>query len=399
MVTCNLHLLSAYLKKWSYNENKITINYSFCAECGYERSFIDLRIAAPAHMTNEIMNNIFYKAKEVGLRSKKKGEELSPQDVKIILVNEFDIKRKISIFLSKILKEYNQNKKSRGRSRMITTRSLDFYYNDFEFEPLSNEIKFFVHLNRGINKINGDLWTNAIEDLKNALNIDPDHPLGNRQMAHALNKVGKTKESIAFLQKYAELEDTPESLNLLALTYVNLADYKEADKIFKKLIKKHPDSNVVLFGMAQLAYKQDKGYKTILDKIHKKNPDWLEEKIKSDWDFKRLELADDEQKMWNAATSARYLGFDRPFDLTRRAFNDEIPSYFNSEKGTIRFVRIELDCWVDIMNRFKINGGGLETYEDKLSAEEIEKGKPRKKKTVTKRKTKSENGVKNNTVA
>ena len=74
------------------------------------------------------------------------------------------------------------------------------------------------------------------------------------------------------------------------------------------------------------------------------------------------------------------MGFDRPFDLTRRAFNDEIPSYFDSEKGTIRFIRIELDCWVDIMNRFQINGGGYATFEDKLLPIEIEKGKSKKRK-------------------
>ncbi len=398
MITCNLHLLSAYLKKWSYTENKITLNYSFCAECGYERSFVDLRIAAPANMTNEIMNNIFYKAKEVGLRHIQDEENAQPAQVSILLVNESEIKRKITIFLSKILKEFNQNKRSRGRSRMITTRSLDFYYNDFEFEPLPTEIKFFVHLNHGINKINGDLWTNAIEDLKNALAIDPDHPVGNRYMAYALNKLGKLQESVPFLQKYADSEGTPESLNLMALTYVNLGEFKKAEDVFKDMLKKHPGSNVVLFGMAQLAYKQHKGYKSILDKIHKNNPEWLEEKLKTDWDFKLPDLASDENNMWNAATASRYLGFDRPFDLTRRAFNDEIPSYFDSERGTIRFIRTELDSWVELMNRYEINGGNFKTYEEKLLPAEIEKGKARKRKAKAKRSEKTDADVENNTV-
>lgn len=398
MIPCNLHLLSCYLKKWSYTENRITLNYSFCAECGYERSFVDLRIAAPAHMTNEIMNNVFYKAKEVAMRGLRNEEDAQPQDIAIILVNESEIKRKIAIYLSKILKEFNQNKRSRGRSRMITTRSLDFYYNDFEFEPLPREIKFFVHLNRGINKINGDLWSNAIEDLKNALAINPDHPLGNRFMAYALGKVGRLSDAVDFLERYAEQEESAESLNMLALAYVNLEEYDKANDVFKTLSERYPDSNIALFGMAQLAYKQEKGYKSILDKIHKANPEWLEEKLKTDWDFKLPGLASDENNMWNAATAARYLGFDRPFDLTRRAFNDEIPSYFDSERGTIRFIRAELDNWVKIMNRYNINGGNFKTFEDKLLPAEIEKGKRRRGRPKKNSSSKSGVDVKNNTM-
>ena len=69
-----------------------------------------------------------------------------------------ETQRKLNLFLSKILKEFNTNKRSRGRVRMISSRSMDFYYNDFEYEPLSDQEKFYVHLNRGVNKMNGDLF-------------------------------------------------------------------------------------------------------------------------------------------------------------------------------------------------------------------------------------------------
>ena len=78
--------------------------------------------------------------------------------------------------------------------------------------------------------------------------------------------------------------------------------------------------------------------------------------------------------MWNAATASRYLGYERPFDLTKRAFNDELPCYFDSERGTIRFVKAELDKWVEIQNRYCLDGPKYEVYEDRLSKDELKIG-------------------------
>ena len=86
-----------------------------------------------------------------------------------------------------------------------------------------------------------------------------------------------------------------------------------------------------------------------------------------------------------AATASRYLGYDRPFDLTKRAFNDEIPCYFDSERGTIRFVKAELDQWVEIQNHFRIDNNYYQVYEDRLSAEELKIGNASVKKTKSKK--------------
>ena len=90
--------------------------------------------------------------------------------------------------------------------------------------------------------------------------------------------------------------------------------------------------------------------------------------------------------MWNAGAASRYLGFEKPFDLTRKAFNEELPSYFNSEKGTIRFARAELDAWVELMNRYKMDVVDYKTYEDRLSPAELAKTKLKKKRAAKKKK-------------
>ncbi|MEJ2055679.1 MAG: tetratricopeptide repeat protein, partial [Calditrichaceae bacterium] len=380
MESLNLHLLSTYLKKWSFDDNRIALNYSFCHEAGYERSRFETRIGSPSNMANDFLNNVFHTAKEKILQEADNNGTENLIGSNIFLVNESEVKRKLGVFLSKINREFNQNKRSRGRSRMISTRSLDFYYNDFEFEPLEDRIKFYVHLNRGINKMNGDLWSNAVDDFTLALEIDPAHVEANRYMSEALGNLGRYEEAIDYLKVYAEAKNTPESLGTLANLYTKLEDYKSAEQILKKMTKDFPDSDLALFGLAQLAYKQGKPYISLLNKLWKKNPLWLQEKMKSDWEYKLPQYEGSEEGMWNAATTARYLGFERPYDLTRRAFNDQVPSYFDSEKGTIRFVKSELDAWVDHINRYDLDVEKYETYEDKLTKEEKKVGRLKKRK-------------------
>lgn len=389
MESINLHLLSTYLKKWSFDDNRIALNYSFCHEHGYERSRFETRIGVPSNMANEFLNNVFHTAKERLTEGKNGSDELGNSiGSNIFLVNESEVKRKLGVFIAKINKEFTQNKRSRGRTRMISTRSLDFYYNDFEFEPLTDQIKFYVHLNRGINKMNGDLWTNAVDDFTYALELEPHHIEANKYMAEALSKLDRYDEAINYLKIYAEAENSPESLSILSNLYIKLNDYKNAEAIFKQMNKNFPDSDLAVFGLAQLHYKQGKAYKPLLIKLYAKNEDWLTEKLKTDWEYKLPQYAEGEEGMWNAATAARYLGFERPYDLTRRAFNDEIPSYFDSEKGTIRFVKAELDAWVDLTNEFHMDIETYETFEDKLTDEEKQVGQLKKRKRATAKKKK-----------
>jgi len=379
MDTGNLHLLSTYLKKWSYQENRISVSYSYFTEIGYGRQAVDMRINSPQNMVNELLNRSIYKVKEYYQNSGKINGELT-----IKLVNETEAQRKLNLFLTKILKEFNTNKRSRGRVRMISSRSMDFYYNDFEYEPLSDQAKFYVHLNRGVNKMNGDLWSAAIEDLKIALSFNSEDPMVNKYLAEALLKNQKAAEALPYFEKYADKEDTLKGYNNLAHAYIKIEKFKQAEDVVKKMKSKDSDDLIVKILEAQIAYLQSKTYTDQLDKIYKLDEEWLRDYIKKSWDFKLPGYSKDDSKMWNAATASRYLGYDRPFDLTKRAFNDEIPCYFDSERGTIRFVKLELDHWVELQNRYKIDGAKYRVYEDRLSKDEIIIGTPIRKKKKSK---------------
>ncbi len=368
----NLHVLSAYLKKWSYQENRLSFSYSYFTERGYGRDIVDMRVAAPQSMANDFLNRMTYRAKEKGAAALK-------------IVNESDVQRKLNMFFGKILKEFNTNKRSRGRIRMISSRSMDFYYNDFEYQPLDEEVKFYVHLNRGVNKMNGDLWSAAIDDLNQALAFKPGDPQVNKYMAEALVKSHRIEEAIPYYEKYAESEDSLQGLNDLAHAYIKLERYKAAENVFKRMKKIDPNDLLAKIGQAQIAYLEGKDYISHLKAIFKTDEDWLRSYLKKSWGYKLPGYGGDESKMWNAATASRYLGYDRPFDLTKRAFNDEIPCYFDSEKGTIRFVKAELDNWIEIQNQFRVDGPEYQVYADRLNDKELKIGQIRRSKPKTKK--------------
>jgi pentatricopeptide repeat protein len=197
-------------------------------------------------------------------------------------------------------------------------------------------------------------------------------------------KMGNLEESIPYYEKYAELDKNLVSLNDLAKAYIMAKKYEKAKKTFKEMKKTKPDDLLAKVGEAQIAYMQGKPYLKYLDKIYEEDEDWLRNYIQDMWEFKLPEFVDDEANKWNAATASRFLGYERPFDLTKKAFNSEIPCYFDQEKGTIRFVQAELANWVELFNRYKVDGHYYETYKDRLNEKELSLGL---RKTDTKKKT------------
>lgn len=352
-----IFLLSAYLKKWSYGDNKLTFNYSLCADDQYVRKHKEFRITRVSSMISEILAQIINDAGET-----------SPGVPKVI-ENETEIKKKLNTFFSKIVHEFKQNKKNLGKSRMISARSIDFYYSDNDYEKIDDDVRFYVHLSRGLNKVSGDLWSNAVTDFKQALKFRENDVTVNKYLATAYSKLGLFSEAVEPLKIYADSDNSAESLHSLAMAYVHLEEFDKADEILQKIVINFDEKTIALFGLAQVAYKKGKKYLGYLDEIHKIDSDWLIYKLKTEWEYN---ITNEENlTVWNAATAARYLGFDRPFDLTKKAFNHEIPSYFNADKGTIRFIKEEIDCWIDLHNRYHLDSETYVVHEDKLTPEEI----------------------------
>ena len=356
----DVYLLSCYLKKWSYTENKLTLNYSFCWDGHYQRRHKEFRLGNPVAMTSELLEQIVKDARYI----------LSQSDEEkrwhINIVNYNDAKPKTIAFFSKIVKEFKNNKRSNGKSRMITARSLDFFYHDHDYDKLPENMKFFVHLNRGMNKVNGELWANALVDFKIAQKMNPESTVLNKFMSMAYSKLGEFDKAIRPMELYARAEPSIASLTALAQAYIHLEEFEKADAIYQQIADNYEEKELALFGRAHLAYKQGKDYLPFLEELFEHDPNWLQEKLKSDWEYKLMPAKKRTVTRWNASTAARYMGFERPFDLTRKAFSHEIPCYFDHEKGTVHFVKEELDCWIDLRNHFNLDGATYQVYEDKL---------------------------------
>jgi tetratricopeptide (TPR) repeat protein len=357
MVQNSIYLLSVYLKKWSYGDNKITFNYTFCSNDHYVRKHKELRVNKVSNMISDLLGQVI---KESSNQDQKKSR---------FIENEPEVKSKLNTFFSKIVHEFKHNKKSNGKSRMISSRSIDFYYSDADYEKIDDDVRFYVHLNRGLNKVSGDLWANAVTDFKLALKYRENDITVNKHLAIAYSKLGQFSDAVEPLKVYADYENSAESLNSLAMAYVHLEEYDKADEILKQIADNFDEKSIALFARAQIAYKKGKNYLEYLDEINKNDSAWLVSKLKVDWEYG---LSNEEElTVWNAATAARYLGFERPFDLTKKAFNHEIPSYFDADKGTIRFIKEEIDCWINLHNRYHLDNSVYSVHEDKLTAEEI----------------------------
>lgn len=360
----DVYLLSCYLKKWSYVENKMTVNYSICWDGHYQRRHKEFRLGNAVALAGELLGQVMKDARYILSRNE--------PDVywHINIFNYNDVKPKTISFFSKIVKEFKNNKRSNGKSRMIMARSLDFFYNDVDYNQLPDDIKFYVHLNRGMNKVNGELWSNAIMDFNIAKRMNPDHVLLNKYMGLAYSKLGEFEKALEPMELYAQSHPGVPSLTALAQAYIHLGEFEKADQIFQEIADNYDEKELALFGRAHLAYKQGKDYLPFLEELFEHDPEWLQEKLKNDWEYKLLPASNRTVTEWNASTAARYMGFDRPFDLTRKAFSHEIPCYFDHDKGTVRFVKEELDCWITLRNRFNLDGLTYEVYEDKLLPEE-----------------------------
>lgn len=366
MIKVNINILSVYLKKWSFDEGRFTLNYAFSANDSYNRCCRVFRISKTERLIDELIQQVKDDS-VLALAKKVKG----PFELEILQTDQMHLLLKT--YFENIIKEFRDKKNASGKSRMKLSRSMDLYYKASEYATLSNQVKFYVHLNRGMNKINGELWGQAVTDLLHAHKFNPKDAKLNKYLAMAYNELGKFSRAILPMQIYATAENTSESLNALAAAYINMDNYEKAEKVYEDIAQKFDEAQLTNYGRAVIAYKQGKKYISFLDKIKKADALWLTKKLKNDWDYSLCNL--ETHTDWNTAAAARYLGFNRPFDLTCKAINHEVPCYYDQDKGTVRFIREELDCWVQLHNRYNLDGRKHDVFVDRLLPEEKKRSK------------------------
>ena len=75
----------------------------------------------------------------------------------------------------------------------------------------------------------------AEQTIKDAIALEPKHPMANRMLASLFLSTGRTKEAEQPLKTMAEISDAPAARLALAEYYVAMERYKEATDVLSKL--------------------------------------------------------------------------------------------------------------------------------------------------------------------
>jgi hypothetical protein len=116
--------------------------------------------------------------------------------------------------------------------------------------------------------------------------------------------------------------------------------------------------------LAQIKFALKKAdYLKLLDKLNQQDSEWLKRWLVDEFNF-RIYIP--EKTFITPAQAAKFLGFKKVFELTERAFKNEIPSHFNPAKARMSFYKEELENWAEVMNRFNCLDKEIKLYPEHL---------------------------------
>ena len=98
----------------------------------------------------------------------------------------------------------------------------------------------------------------ALSTLQHALKIDPNNFLAKNHIAKYYFQEGKYDIAIEFLLDIIQTIKDDETLNMLAVCYMEQKEYENAMGIFYKLANKYPDNHILLTNLAKCELKCNK---------------------------------------------------------------------------------------------------------------------------------------------
>jgi len=124
-------------------------------------------------------------------------------------------------------------------------------------------------------------------------------------------------------------------------------------------------------GMAQIKYaRNESSYLELLDRLYSSEPQWVRKWLGEEFNF-RIYISP--KTLLSPIQAANYLGYSKVFELTQKAFRNEVPSHFNPNKARMSFFKEELDNWALVLNRFQGLEEEIALYPDSLDMSQIRK--------------------------
>lgn len=358
-----INLIALDVKKWIWDKKKISFVAYLIVNDEEKTLQFDSSILKPGEMVNNFMTKL---TKAIS------NETTEPQDEKefrMELDNESFLRQRLLHYFKKINTELRGGK-NRTNHRKIKTTHFDIYDESTDISILPKNIQFHVMLNRCKKFYNREEYKKAIDPLRKLLKINPKYGLGYKWLARSLKKNRKYEEAMRYYQKYAEVDGSIDSLLDLAKSYRKGKVFDKSEEIYREILEKEPKNKAARFGLAQIKYAQkEKEYLGILDGLYEDEPAWLKKWLVDEFNF-RIYIP--EKIFITPAQAANFLGYKNVFELTQRAFKNEIPSHFNPAKARLSFYKEELENWVGVMNRFHCVEDEIQLYPEGLNGKVTE---------------------------
>lgn len=251
---------------------------------------------------------------------------------------------------------------------MILTTHMDLYNENQDISFLPARLQFHIILNWARKYYEKEDYKKAIDPLRKLVKVAPDYGLGYKWLARSLKKIRKYEEAMRTYEKYAEVDKSQDAWLDLAKSYRKGKIFDRSEEIYRNILAEDPTNKEARIGVAQIHYANNlDSYLEILDQLYQEDPEWLKAWLVEEFNF-RIYIP--EKTLLSPNQAAKFLGFKQIFDLTQRAFKNEIPSHFNPTKARLSFYKEELEKWAMAMNRYSCLPAKIELYPDRLGQDD-----------------------------
>lgn len=362
MSAIEISLIALEVRKWDLETQKLNLSSYYLLEDQEKNSAFDVSFLQPPEMVEEFLGKLRYEA-EQRLR-----EVHSDEKLEVEFENETFLRQKIYNYFKRITMELNNPRRKKGQPRMILTTHMDVYNENQDISFLPSRLQFYIILNWARKYYEKEDYKKAIEPLRKLVKVAPDYGLGYKWLARSLKKIRKYEEAMRTYEKYAEVDNSQDAWLDLAKSYRKGKIFDRSEEIYHRLLAEDPTNKEARIGLAQIYYAKNlDGYLEILDQLYQEDPEWLKAWLIEEFNF-RIYIP--EKTLLSPNQAAKFLGFKQIFDLTQRAFKNEIPSHFNPTKARLSFYKEELEKWAMAMNRYECFPNKIELYPDRLGQDD-----------------------------
>ncbi len=364
METYDVTLIALDIRKWDLESLRLYITTYVVLDDEEKVQQLELAITQPPEMVEEFLGKV-----RVGCEQKMR-KELGPEaEFQIVLANETFLRQKLYNYFRRILMELNNPKRRKGQPKMIFTTHMDVYNENQDISFLPIVIQFYVVLNWARKYYDKEDYQRAVEPLRKLIQIKPDFGLSYKWLARSLKKIRKYDEAIKYYEKYAEVEGNLESKLDLAQSYRKGKLFDKAEAIYQEILKEDPKNKEARIGLAQIRYAQNNPeFMSMLEELYQEDPEWLKKWLKEEFNF-RIYIS--QKTPLQPLQASRYLGYEKVFEMTQKAFRNEIPSHFNPNLAKMSFYKEELDNWAMVMNHFQVFPEPIQLHPETLPLEEL----------------------------